>query len=102
MAFGTSLPELATALVAALRREADVVIGNLVGSDIFNVLGVLGATALLRPLHVATDGTWVNIAVMLAFSVIVLPFLATRLQIGRVEGAILLGSYLLHVGYIYS
>ena len=101
VAFGTSLPELAAALVAALRRETDIVLGNLIGSNIFNVLVVLGATVLIKPLKVAVDGVWIDLGVMLALSLAVVPLLATRYRIGRIEGAALLIAYLLYVGFLY-
>ena len=101
VAFGTSLPELATALVAAFRREADIVIGNLVGSNIFNVLAVLGTTALVVPLHVTWAGTRLDLAVMLAFSIVVVPFLVTGHRISRLEGGVLLLSYAAYIGFLY-
>ena len=101
VAFGTSLPELAAALVAAIRREAGIVLGNLIGSNIFNVLVVLGTTALIKPLTVPFNGIWIDLGVMLALSLTVVPLLATGYRIGRLEGAVLLVAYLAYVGYLY-
>jgi cation:H+ antiporter len=101
VAIGTSLPELATALVAALRRESDIVLGNLIGSNVFNILGILGSVALLHPMQHPMQGIWIDLGVMIGFSLAVLPFLATGQRLGRIEGALLLASYLLYVGILY-
>jgi len=92
VATGTSLPELATSLVAALRREADIAVGNVVGSNIFNVLAILGAAALARPL--AVDGiAAIDLLVMVLLSFALLLFMRTGLKIRRLEGALLLATY---------
>lgn len=101
VALGTSLPELAAALVAAFRREADIVIGNLVGSNIFNVFGVLGIAAAVHPIRVVPADLYVDLAVMMAFSFAVLPMLIYRRRIGRFAGALFLGSYLTYVAILY-
>ncbi len=101
VAVGTSLPELATALVAALRQESDIVLGNLIGSNVFNILGILGTVTLLHPIAEPMPGIWIDLAVMLGFSLAVLPFLATGQRLGRIEGALLLAAYLLYVGVLY-
>ncbi len=98
VAVGTSLPELVTSLVAAIRREADVAFGNIVGSNIYNVLGIAGATAAISPLTVPAEiVTFDNIA-MVAVSAILLVFAWTGMRICRTEGAVLLAAY---AGYIY-
>jgi cation:H+ antiporter len=102
VAVGTSLPELAAALVAARRREADIVIGNLIGSNIFNVLVVLGAALTVRPMNAISEAIWVDLVIMLAFSISVLPFLAVRQRIGRPEGMFLVSSYLVYVYFLYA
>ena len=89
---GTSLPELATSVVAARKGEADIAIGNIVGSNIFNILGILGASALLRP--VAVSGMdWVDFGMMIATAVLLWPLLGVRGRLGRTEGVILLAIY---------
>jgi len=96
VAAGTSLPELATSIVAAVRRHADIAVGNIVGSNIFNVLAIMGITGLIHPF--SANGIYVSDAMtMLFFSVILLPLAATGFVIKRWEGAILLAGY---VGYI--
>lgn len=101
VAVGTSLPELATSLVAAAKRQPDIALGNIVGSNIFNVLGILGATAVTRPLRVPYETVAIDLWVMLDLSVLLVPFLVTGLRLGRREGAILLTLYLGYVAYVY-
>ena len=101
VAFGTSLPELATSVVAALRGEMDISIGNLVGSNVFNIMSVLGAASLVRPIPIPggffESGLWIDYLVMMFTSF--LPWLMMRkdLTVQRKDGAILLLCY---VGYL--
>lgn len=95
VAVGTSLPELATSLVAALKKESDVAIGNVVGSNIFNVLGILGIAALIQPID-APGLEWGDLIVMLVIAVALLPLAKSGGRVNRWEGAALLTSY---VGY---
>ena len=101
VAFGTSLPELATAVVAALRKESDIALGNVVGSNIFNILGVLGVTAATHPFTIPTPAPWSDIIIMLAFSVLLIPFVATSQEINRAEGALILAAYLAYVAILF-
>jgi cation:H+ antiporter len=98
VAVGTSLPELATSVVAAVRRHADVAVGNVVGSNIFNLLGILGVTALLRPLPVGERIARVDIWVMLAVAVAVLLLMRSGWRLSRVEGLLCLAVYALYTG----
>ena len=93
VAIGTSLPELATALVAAVKREAEVVLANVVGSGIFNVLCILGITALIAPIPVAERFAYVDGPIMLAISALAALFLWYRDRIGRLVGASMLVVY---------
>jgi cation:H+ antiporter len=102
VAIGTSLPELATSAVAAARREADVAIGNVVGSNIYNVLGILGVTALIRPIDVPAEIWAVDIWVMLAAAVVLVVFALSGLRINRWEGGLLLAGYVAYVAYLSS
>ena len=102
VAFGTSLPELASCIVAAFRREGDVVLGNLVGSNIFNILFILGATAAVRPVEVATSEVWIDLGVMMAVSVLVYIFLLTGSRLSRWEGVLLTVIYGTYAAYLYS
>ena len=97
VAFGTSLPELASSLVAAVRREADLILGNIIGSNIFNVLAVLGATAAIRPVPVDLGATWIDIAIMLGFSLALLPMMTFGYKLGRKRGGTLLFAYVLYI-----
>ena len=102
VAVGTSLPELFTSIVAAARREPDIALGNVVGSNVLNVLVVLGVSALARPSPVAAagDAVW-DALVMLALSLLLLPFLITGLRLGRREATLLLIVYASYVTYLY-
>lgn len=93
VAVGTSLPEFAISLVAALRRHADVAVGNILGSNIFNLLGILGISALLQPLPV--DARILNFDqwVMLGAALVLWLFLYTGRRLSRLEGAVLLLGY---------
>lgn len=93
VAVGTSLPELATAIIAALRKHADVVLGNVVGSNIFNVLGILGITALITPIPVAERFTQIDTPLMLAVMALVVLLLFFTKRIGRVIGSLMLIGY---------
>ena len=95
VAIGTSLPELATSLIGALKRQADLAIGNVVGSNIFNILGILGVAALVKPID-APDLKWVDLGLMLLVSVALLPVVRSGSQVSRREGAVLL---LIYIGY---
>ena len=96
VAVGTSLPELATTVVAAYRKKSDIAVGNVIGSNIFNIGFVMGATSLARPIPVGS-GTWANeMMVMLFFSVAVFPFAAMG-RMGRIPGAAILVGYLVFV-----
>ncbi len=93
VAVGTSLPELATAVVAAMRKQGDIAFGNIVGSNIYNVLGILGVTALVKPIPVPAEIAAFDIWVMLAASVALTVVAATGWRITRAEGAALLAAY---------
>lgn len=97
VAVGTSLPELATSLIAAFRRQSEIAIGNIVGSNIFNVLGILGVTALIAPIPVAGRFLNFDLPVMIAVSAVLTGLLLTRPRIGRVAGVGLLFAYAAYV-----
>jgi len=97
VAAGTSLPELATSLVAALRRHADIALANVIGSNIFNVLGILGVAALVRPLTVAPGLVQSDLWWMLGFSLVLYPMMLRGMRISRVEGGILLAGYAIYL-----
>jgi cation:H+ antiporter len=92
VAAGTSLPELAASVTAALRGKADMAIGNIVGSNLFNILGIAGLSAMVRPL--ATQGIgWLDLTAMLITSAVLLPFFRTNFQLSRWEGAALIACF---------
>ncbi len=102
LALGTSLPELATSLVAILRWHGDVAIGNIVGSTLFNLLGILGITALVTPLSVPQEivrfDVWVMLAAMLALTL----FARTGWRLSRAEGGILLLGYPIYLSALLA
>lgn len=92
VAAGTSMPELATSVVAALRKQPDIAVGNIVGSNIFNILGILGLSGLVAPLT-ANGVRLIDYGFMIAFSLLLLPLLYTGRKVIRTEGVILLALY---------
>jgi len=101
VAVGTSLPELATALVAAYRRHSDVIIGNILGSSIFNILAILGVTAMISPIPVATQFARYDVWVMLGVAVFLSIYLLRGLTIGRVSGLAMLLAYCGYTVWLY-
>jgi len=97
VALGTSLPELATAIVAAIRRHSDVVLGNVIGSSIFNILAILGATAIIHPIEVSERFRGFDTFVMLGTSGLLILLLFALKRIGRRIGVLMLLGY---AGYI--
>lgn len=93
VAVGTSMPELVTSVIAALKRQGDVAFGNIVGSNIYNILGIGGTTALIAPSHVPAEIVGFDAPVMVAVSLVLLLFAATGLRIARAEGTVLLAGY---------
>lgn len=101
IAIGTSVPELAASVIAALKKEKAISLGNLIGSNIFNIASVLGITSLIKPINVidpAILGT--NIYWMIGFSAILLPlaFIPKKLEIGRYKGLLLVVAYAIFIG----
>ena len=119
VAFGTSLPELATSVVASTRGRSDVALGNILGSNIFNILGILGVTALVHPFSVFQDHagdlageamqlgagesivTTTDIATLVLSLFFLILFGITGKRLARWEGALLLGGYLLYMGLLF-
>lgn len=96
VAFGTSLPELASALVAAWRDENDIIVGSVIGSNIANLLSILGITAMVRPVPVAASTMSLQFPVMLGFTLLLVGFMFDRL-LQRREGALLVAGYLVFI-----
>lgn len=97
VAVGTSLPELATSLIAALRRQSAIAIGNIVGSNIFNIFGILGVTALITPIPVAARFLTFDLPVLIAMSLVLTALLLARPVIGRGVGVAMLVAYAAYV-----
>lgn len=100
VAIGTSLPELTTSAVAALRGHSDVAIGNVIGSNIYNLLGILGVTALAYPLRIPPEIAAFDIWVMLAATVLLVVVAVSGWRITRREGGLLLSLYAGYIGYL--
>jgi cation:H+ antiporter len=99
VAMGTSLPELVTSIVAARKNEVDMALGNVIGSNIFNILLVLGVAAAISPVKFLTDNI-IDTVVLIAMSLVVLVFAWTSKMIDRREGATMLGMYAVYMAYI--
>ena len=100
-AFGTSLPELATGIMASWRKEGDIVVGNAVGSCIFNLLAVGGVTAAVCPIKIV-DVNWSDFGVLLLTVVLSMILMRTNRSISRVEGGIMLAIYLGYSVYMFA
>ncbi|MDY2588360.1 calcium/sodium antiporter [Winogradskyella aquimaris] len=102
IAIGTSVPELAASVIAALKREKAISLGNLIGSNIFNIASVLGLTAIIKPIAVNPETPEIlstNIFWMITFAAILVPliFIPKRFEIGRLKGMLLFGGYMVFV-----
>lgn len=98
VAAGTSMPELATSVVAALKKQSDIAVGNVVGSNIYNILAILGVSSIITPIQ-APDIAFTDGLVMVGISVLLIPLMRTGYAIKRWEGGILL---LIYAVYLYS
>jgi cation:H+ antiporter len=103
VAAGTSLPEVVTSIVASLKGERDIAVGNVVGSNIFNVLAVLGIAGMVSPGGVIIDEStlWIEFPIMVAVALVCLPVFFTGLVIARWEGALLFGYYVLYTVFVF-
>lgn len=101
VALSTSLPELASSLVAARKHEGDILIGNIIGSNVFNILAVLGLTAIVKPVNMSPELIRFDLWAMVFVSALVFPFCYTQRRIDRIEGVILLLLYCGYIAFIY-
>ncbi|NNE91855.1 MAG: calcium/sodium antiporter [Verrucomicrobiales bacterium] len=101
IAFSTSVPELATSVVASMKREGDIITGNVIGSCLFNLLCVIGITATVKPMEVSDIET-VDLVVMLGFTLFLLPLMWTRRRVSRWEGSALLIGYIAYCIYLWN
>jgi cation:H+ antiporter len=95
VAIGTSLPELATALVAAMRKESDIAVGNIIGSNVFNITAILGITSTVTPIQVVSNVVREELPAVLALSLLAFPVTRMAHRVRRWEGAILVAVYIL-------
>jgi cation:H+ antiporter len=100
IAIGTSLPELITSIIAALSKRTDLAFGNILGSNLINILLILGITAMIKPISVAeaflsSDYLW-----MIGITLLLLPLMRTNMRISKIEGAILFSTYLLYLYFL--
>ena len=102
VAAGTSLPEVVTSIIAALRGERDIAVGNVVGSNIFNILAVLGITSIVAPEGIPVSSAVIgfDLPVMIAVALACLPIFFTGGTISRKEGVLLLAYYLAYTAYL--
>ena len=99
VAFGTSLPELTTSIVASFKNENDIAIGNAVGSNVFNILSVLGISSLVRPIA-GTGITMVDLSIMMFFTILILPLSRSKFTLRRGEGVLLFCGYIAYMIYL--
>lgn len=101
VAIGTSLPELVTSVVASMKKQPDIAVGNIVGSNIFNVLFILGLSAVISPLSI--DGSLIlELVLNVLITIVFLGFSITKHTISKIEGVVLLCSYVAYVTYLLS
>ena len=99
VSIGTSLPELVTSIVAARKNEVDMALGNAIGSNVFNILMVLGIASAISPISIITENI-IDLCVLIVFTVCVWIFAGTRKKIGRIEGVCMVAFYVAYAVYI--
>jgi cation:H+ antiporter len=102
VAFGTSVPELAASIVAAFKKETDISLGNIVGSNLFNLFAIIGITSIVTPIRVAPEILSNDIFWMLGTSFAILPLALLKMRLGRIDGIIFLSIYVLFVYFLLS
>lgn len=100
VAIGTSLPELVTSIIAAMSKRTDLALGNILGSNIMNILSIIGLTAIIKPIAISeafirSDYLW-----MIGISVLLLPLMKTKMRISKVEGLVLLSAYIAYLVFL--
>jgi cation:H+ antiporter len=105
IALGTSLPELSTCIIAAMKKQSNIVIGNILGSNVFNILMILGLTSLIKPIDnaaIASQVITLDVWVMLGVAILLSAILLTMKKIGKVTGTIFVAGYVFYIGLIYA
>lgn len=100
VAIGTSLPELVTSIVAALSKRTDLALGNILGSNILNILAVIGITAIIKPISVSQEFIDSDYLWMIGITLLLYPLMKTKMRISMVEGAILLTYYITYLFFL--
>lgn len=100
IAAGTSMPELASSVVATIRKEYDIAIGNIIGSNIFNILGIIGISSIISPLSAMAISN-IDLYIMLGVTLVLLPFFRTKYSLTRDEGIFLVVLYLMYLYYLW-
>lgn len=100
VAFGTSVPELVTSAVAAFKKETDISIGNLIGSNIFNIMAVIGITAMVKPIEVQQEVLDIDFWWVGGIALAVLPIMVIGKKVGRLKGALLLSTYIIYISLL--
>ncbi len=102
VAFGTSLPEMATSIIASIRKEGCISVGTIIGSNIFNILFVIGISALITPLHLdLSSSSRIDFLFMIFFTVALFPLMRTKYLLEKLEGVILLSGYIGFVIWLF-
>ncbi len=102
VALGTSLPELATSMVAAIRRHGEVAVGNVVGSNLFNILAIMGITTLFKPIPIPNHFLQIDLWVMMAAALALAPFALRCQPIGRLPGLIFALAYVVYIIFLFK
>lgn len=102
VAIGTSLPELVTSIIAAARGKSGLALGNVVGSNIYNIFGILGVTAAIRPIRAPAEIVAFDNWVMLGATLVMIFFVVTQSRLSRAEGAFMVAAYLAYVAYLVA
>jgi cation:H+ antiporter len=100
VAIGTGMPEVATSLIAAVRRQTDIAIANMIGSNIFNLLGILGVTAALAPIQVSPEMVRSDLWWMVGTAALLFPLMRSGMRISRLEGAALFVVYIVYLSLL--
>ena len=102
VALGTSLPELATSMVAAFRKQSEIVLGNILGSNVFNLLAVMGIIPLVQPIDVPPNALYIQMPLMLGLTVLLLPMIKYQQGVKRYSGLMLLAVYAAFTIYMFN
>jgi len=100
VAVGTSMPELIASVIASIRKQADISIGNIIGSNIFNIFGVLGLTSIIHPVEVGKQSLEFDAVWMVVIALLLLPMMYVGKALGRISGVILVVSYFVYIGWM--